>query len=720
MDAAKNAGIQTPQSDSDWEVDIMTYSDNDEDFQTMVWGRDPNAGEKQDAQLGMVNVMSCELETYHGTSSTPGEQQVGSCGVETSCRGDSSVPGQKQESEAESCYVDLLRGNGDAGLLGGDLIEEQDAELLGNNPLEEQDFRGAADNSAGTEDMSLGDGPIEKQDVADGDDTFLGSCFDTKVSENESEWAASEWSPMSDDSDSKGASRDDFSRNSDVSEELHVERTSSENEDGHEYDHTYGREDESPRDSVTGEGGISKDVKILSHKAITFNKITPFLYKATFGGKLIVYTESRVTDCKVVLKRLPAVVENCYVDSRGHGGLGEHFSAGNRSNCNQVELTNGAQSALSVDVNSGSDFDNLSSVSSSSKSKSSSVITRIIPEYDPTYCPRRSTTTKDVDGYFENRNGRFVCKMCGAEFVKSGKLRPHINEHTGKYKCKKCGKVFAHKKGYKAHVLKHPNDSRFSIFCEICGKGFSQTSNRNTHMKLVHSHERNFVCNICGARWKRPYDLRDHIRRVHEGIKPKASKPLMGKKRYPCPVCGGMFTELSSHMRKHTGEKPYQCNICERRFSHRNAMVMHQRTHTGERPYKCTQCDKTFTQSSHRQSHMQAVHCEEYNYKCETCGKAFKSSSYLKVHNESHANAFAFICKICGVGCHTKRLLKSHMLIHEVEKRFECTDCGLKFRHPSAYQSHMKVHRQEWTHKYAICGAGFVRKDTYLNHMKRH
>ena len=49
----------------------------------------------------------------------------------------------------------------------------------------------------------------------------------------------------------------------------------------------------------------------------------------------------------------------------------------------------------------------------------------------------------------------------------------------------------------------------------------------------------------------------------------------------------------------HTEEKPYQCSICCKGFTHRISMKVHERKHTGEKPYQSITCDKGFTQSNH-------------------------------------------------------------------------------------------------------------------------
>ncbi|XP_049618699.1 PR domain zinc finger protein 12 isoform X1 [Syngnathus scovelli] len=83
-----------------------------------------------------------------------------------------------------------------------------------------------------------------------------------------------------------------------------------------------------------------------------------------------------------------------------------------------------------------------------------------------------------------------------------------------------------------------------------------------------------------------------------------------GLGRMRCVICHRGFnsrSNLRSHMRIHTLDKPFVCRFCNRRFSQSSTLRNHVRLHTGERPYKCHVCQSAYSQLAGLRAHQKSA-----------------------------------------------------------------------------------------------------------------
>uniref|UniRef100_A0A8C9KXB4 C2H2-type domain-containing protein n=1 Tax=Serinus canaria TaxID=9135 RepID=A0A8C9KXB4_SERCA len=133
-------------------------------------------------------------------------------------------------------------------------------------------------------------------------------------------------------------------------------------------------------------------------------------------------------------------------------------------------------------------------------------------------------------------------------------------------------------------------------------------------------------------------------------------------------------TPADQHQRTHTGERPYECDQCRKRFHTSSDLLQHQRTHTEERPFRCPDCGQGFRRNTHLVRHQQ-IHTGERPHECGECGKRFSQSSNLIQHQRTHTGQRPYECGECGKSFSHHSNLILHQKMHTGERPYECDKC---------------------------------------------
>ncbi|XP_061475883.1 zinc finger protein 287-like isoform X3 [Rhineura floridana] len=179
-------------------------------------------------------------------------------------------------------------------------------------------------------------------------------------------------------------------------------------------------------------------------------------------------------------------------------------------------------------------------------------------------------------------------------------------------------------------------------------------------------------------------------------------------RKHTCPECGHSSERLSeviSHMRVHTGERPYQCTDCGKTFRWRSNLNQHRKRNACQQNRIVTDASLEHSQITPGDEDSQpeiktedlfetspeAVLMSHESTSSEHQGESSPSGSAAMARSAKYQKKEHF-CSECGYRGRALSDLINHTRIHTGEKPYECHECGKAFAWKSNLKSHMKKH----------------------------